>query len=71
LEKFAYGDIPDDGFVMTTWHDKDTLQDVFWFCEHTAHHPTVDLKRIILVHVSLNDQKSRLLGEYQDAGRAG
>lgn len=71
LEEFGYGDIPDNRLVMTTWHDKETLKDVFWFCEQTAHHPTVDLNRIILVHVSLVDQKSQMLSGYHDARRAG
>jgi hypothetical protein len=70
LDEFNYGDIPGDRFVMTTWHDKEPLQEVFWFCEHTASHPTVDLNRIILVHISPIDRKSELLGFYQDAGQA-
>lgn len=71
LDDFEYGDIPDDRFVMTTWHDNEPLQEVFWFCEHTAKHPFVDLKRIVLVHIAPIGQKSELLGCYQDVGQTG
>ena len=31
LEPFDFNDIPDESFVMTTWHESDTLQEVFEF----------------------------------------
>src|SRR4051812_47720858 len=34
LEEFAYGEIPDDRFVMTTWHSNESLRDVFWFSKN-------------------------------------
>jgi len=52
LKSFEFGDIPDDKFVMTTWHDKETLSEVFWFAKHTAIHPDVELKRTVLLHIS-------------------
>ena len=67
LDEFEYNDIPDDRFVMTTWHEKESLQDVFWYCKHTARHPTVDLKRTFLIHVSPVKRKQELLSEYQQA----
>ncbi len=69
LDEFNFGDIPDNRFVMTTWHDKEPLQEVLWFCEHTANHPTVDLDRIVLVHISPIERKSELLGQYHHAAR--
>ena len=29
LEMFDFGEIPDEGFVMTTWHEKDSLLEAF------------------------------------------
>jgi len=69
LEQFDYGDIPADRFVMTTWHNGEPLEEMFWFCEHVARHPTVALNRIILVHVSPFERKSKLLANYRDSGR--
>ncbi len=28
LQEFDYGDVPDNRFVMTTWHDNESLEDV-------------------------------------------
>lgn len=70
LGVFEYGVIPDGRFVMTTWHDKEPLYDVFQFCEHMARHPTVDLDRIILVHISPANRNAERLSGYQSACRA-
>ena len=39
LEAFSYGDIPEDRFVMTTWHDEEPLEEALWFAKYTAQHP--------------------------------
>lgn len=36
LEKFNFGEIPSDQFVMTTWHKNDTLEEVFRFAKFDA-----------------------------------
>ena len=36
LEDFSYGDIPDDRFVMTTWHKGDSLGEVFYFAKFNS-----------------------------------
>src|SRR3546814_7111478 len=69
LDEFEYGDIPDDRFVMTTWHNNKPLEEVLWFCEHTAHHPAVDLHRKILIHISPVERGAELLDDYQRADR--
>jgi hypothetical protein len=52
LELFDFGDIPDDKFVMTTWHDHEPLSEVFWFAKHSAIHLDVELKRTVMIHIS-------------------
>lgn len=69
LEAFDYGDVPDDRFVMTTWHEKEPLGDVFWFCENNVRHSALDLKRAILVHISPVERKLELLHGYESACR--
>lgn len=61
LTAFDYKEIPDDSFVMTTWHEKEPLPEVFWFSEHAALHPTVDLERTLIIHISQNERKEELL----------
>ena len=69
LAAFDYGDMPDDKFVMTTWHENVPLEDVFLFCACDARHPHVELGRIILVHISAVDRKNALLANFQRASQ--
>jgi hypothetical protein len=52
LEMFNFGQIPDDRFVMTTWHSDEPLSEAFWFAGHCADHPDVELTETIIVHVA-------------------
>ena len=36
LQKFEYGEVPDDQFVMTTWHENQTLEEVIRFAKIDA-----------------------------------
>ena len=64
---FNFGEIPDDAFVMTTWHADEPLREALWFAAHTACHPTKVLDRTIIVHISAKERRVELLGEYQAA----
>lgn len=52
LEKHEFGEIPENRFVMTSWHDDESLGEVFWFCKNLAHHPSVDLRATLILHIS-------------------
>ena len=67
LEEFSFGDIPDDRFVMTTWHSNAPLKDVFWFSKHTAAHPTIKLDGAILIHIADSPTADELLQAYDEA----
>ena len=67
LEAFNYGDIPDDKFVMTTWHEKEPLNEVFWFSKNSAVHPTMDLPNLLILHISDTNKENELLSEYENA----
>lgn len=67
LEAFNYGDIPEDQFVMTTWHEKEPLKEVLWFAKHSAVHPTIDLPNLLILHVSDTNKENELLLEYASA----
>ncbi|MFO0699298.1 MAG: hypothetical protein U0236_08725 [Nitrospira sp.] len=67
LEDFGFGKIPEDKFVMTTWHNDESLSEVFWYAKNNAFHPKVNLKGIVLVHISAYERDQELLKEYSEA----
>ncbi|WP_435520862.1 DUF7684 family protein [Caenimonas aquaedulcis] len=67
LEQFEYRDIPEDRFVMTTWHDGESLSEVFWCSKHNADHPTVELVRPVLLHISNDGRQKEMLDAYAEA----
>lgn len=67
LEAFNYGDIPEDKFIMTTWHEDEPLKEVFWFAKHSAFHSTVELENLLILHISDKNKEKELLSEYASA----
>lgn len=67
LEEFNYKDIPENKFVMTTWHEKERLKEVFWFSKNNAFHPDVELPNTLILHIATNSREQELLGEYNNA----
>ena len=70
LRKFDFGEMPDDDFVMTTWHEDDTLEDVFDYNLLCAFHPTVELSLLTILHIAPYENRKGILGVY-DAVKAG
>jgi len=64
IESFNFGDIPEDRFVMTTWHDNESLPEVFWFAGNGTSHPVIDLETTLIVHVSEAEQRTALIEAY-------
>ena len=53
LEIHDWGDIPDDQFVMTTWHDDETLSDVFWNANMAIFHPPeVSINHLVILDIT-------------------
>jgi hypothetical protein len=52
---------------MTTWHDGETLESVFWFAGACAFHPTVELRDTLIVHVSHEDRETEILRLFEEA----
>lgn len=61
LEAFDFGEIPDDRFIMTTWHDDEPLIDVFWYAQFSAEHGDVSLESSLVVHVGVTDRRDEFL----------
>jgi hypothetical protein len=64
LETFDYGDIPDDKFVMTTWHDDEPLSEALWFAGNCAFHPDVELQLTLVLHVADEAKPDELIATY-------
>lgn len=60
-------DIPDDQFVMTTWHDDEPLVETFWFAGFTAHHPTVSLEEVIIIDIGPTSRETEMREAYAAA----
>jgi hypothetical protein len=67
LEEFDYADIPDDKFVMTTWHRNDTLSETFDFCKRHMKHRSVALETTILLHISSENREQEFRRMYSEA----
>jgi hypothetical protein len=64
LQAFDFGDIPDQEHVMTTWHDGDSLDEVFQFAKQRANpmSPDIAIVETLIFHVSSVDRG----GEYAE-----
>lgn len=67
LAKFDYSEIPEDDFVMTTWHDNEQLEDAFWFSQFCAMHPSREIEKTYIVHISLEGRETQMLETFRDA----
>jgi len=61
LEQFDFGDIPDEREVWTTWHENDTLEDVFFFCLSCAEHQNIALPTVTILHIAESDRRAEIL----------
>lgn len=64
IEQLKPAEIPDSEFVMTTSHEREPMEEVFGFSKNNAFHPTVKLRRTVLVHISFHNNQDELLKAY-------
>lgn len=67
LAMFDFNDIPENDSVMTTWHEAESLEEVFWFCERCAVHPCLELERTYVVHIAAEGRAAELLETFRIA----
>ena len=67
LAEFNYEAIPEDRFVMTTWHKDDSMSEVFWFSKNCAHHADVDIQNTVILHISAVNRESDFRKAYEGA----
>lgn len=61
LEAFNYEHIPDEKFVMTTWHDNESLYDVFFFALACTNHMAVNLEKTVILHIAKQPNQEQLI----------
>jgi len=69
LQAFDFGEIPDRHFVMTTWHERESLSEVFEFEKRLAlpADPTVTVAETLIFHVSRTNKGEELATLYAAA----
>jgi hypothetical protein len=67
LEQFDYGDIPEDDFIMTTWHQNEPLEEAIWFAKWSALHPTLDVSNVLFLHIGTADREEEILSLFASA----
>ena len=60
MEQFKDCAIPEDEFIVTTWHDDELLDEVLWFAKMSAHHPTLELQNVLVLHIGMNDREEEI-----------
>ena len=59
--------VPDSKFVMTTWHDDETLEEVFWFSKSAAIHPDAEIDNSLVLHISNENKEFEIRKKYKNA----
>ena len=67
IEEFNFEDIPEDRFVITTWHENDPLDEVFWIAGFCASQGVVEIQNTIIAHVSLQEAGEEMLRRFEAA----
>ena len=65
LERFEYQEIPAESFVMTTWHEQESLSEVFEFCKKFAMHEVEKLENTLILHISTENKFEFITTEYE------
>jgi hypothetical protein len=56
----ADGELAEDRVVVTTSHEDEELEDLFWFARHRAAHPALTLNKTLIVHVAARARREKL-----------
>ena len=69
LERFGFAEILDKEFVMTTWHEQETLGDVFHFAPTaaTTYGQSEELPNALFLHLGAKDKRDEFEKRYEAA----
>ena len=73
-DSIDWANLEADGFnvteashVMTTCHDEESLDEVFWFAGHATHHGVITLEHVLIVDISPEAREADMLSRYAQA----
>lgn len=69
FDRFIPGSIPDDQYVITTWHEDETIEDVLFFAKFNALWSTADLDLVdlLILDVGTVGRKEEIREAYERA----
>lgn len=67
LAQFGFGPVPTRSSVVTTWHEDESLDEVFCFAKHHAMHPDLQLGDTLLLHFGDKCAGPELLRRFEAA----
>ena len=67
MKKFNFKKVPDKEFVMTTWHENEPLDEVFFYSKNNAIHPEMGVLEPVIIHISKTDKRDVFLSKYANA----
>lgn len=67
LEAADYDDVAPEQTVLTTSHEDEDLDEVFWFARHRASHPALQLANVVILHVADIGRPDELMAQFTDA----
>ena len=66
-KKFNFAPIPEEQFVMTTWHEHDSLEQVFWYSQFCAYDPHTDLLYTLILDIGPVERRSEFLKLFEQS----
>ena len=67
LEHYNYGEYPEDKFVMTTWHENDTLEETIEFARTCTDYSEVKLDEILVLDFGTQERAGLIEKLYEGA----
>ena len=67
LEATNYEEVAPARQVLSTWHEDEELDEVFWFAQHRAVHPAHELRDILILHIADAPRREALEQQLRDA----
>lgn len=67
IEQFNYNPIPPESFVLTTWHENESLEEAMFFMKHSITHEVHKLEYVVILHISSENQEAEFCALYANA----
>lgn len=67
LERHNYEDVPEEKFVMTTFHSNETLEEVIEFTKRCTEYSPVDLEDILILDFAAKERETAIKQLFDNA----